>query len=396
MAENARRRSATISAWASTVQPGPPAPISPSRLDFTTDVRSSRRKSHTVAPTSSFPAPPSPAAYLPEQDSPTSSSHSITPNIKQEAKHDLPSVGYTSIFVTLPPKTPPVEYTPDRRRSVSAVPRTTAPSVPPTPTTASGKGFLRGLSMRHSRNKSAAGVEDASSSKSKPAKEKKSKYANERPPQISTDLALAQFMGGGKIEHHMKQQAKKQAKAAGATRENGQLVGVGELHRDGRGGVWRDPEEEMEYTGLLDRDEEGEGDEGWVQFDGRRDQGAPSAVRPSVDSLDPRYAMYASVDPLDASGSARFPSPHSHHESSGKNRRRPEPLTLVPENAYRGRVANPADASDARREFLDSSFAPPAKPVSAIPNPSSATVDAYGTKKSMLKGLFKSKKPSRA
>ncbi|KAF7796392.1 hypothetical protein EIP86_007569 [Pleurotus ostreatoroseus] len=173
MVEDARRRSATISAWASTVRPGPPAPISPSRLNFT-------RGHH----------------------------------------------GY-------------------HRRPISALLRTSALSAlyTATPTTTSGKGFLRGLSMRHSRNKSAAGVEDASSSKRKPAKEK-SKYANERLQQVSTDLALAhaQFMGGGKIEHDMKQQAK----AAGAMRENtGQAVSGAH-------------DEALEYAGLLDCEEEGE------------------------------------------------------------------------------------------------------------------------------------------
>ncbi|KAJ3538549.1 hypothetical protein NM688_g6504 [Phlebia brevispora] len=107
--------------------------------------------------------------------------------------------------------------------------------------------------------------------------------------------------------------------------------------------------------------------------------------------------MQAEVDPLDASVYAKHlaqPDPFSSAHgaaSSGKRRHRPEPLKLVPQN-----TSHLVSASDARREFLESSFAPAPKLPSSSANPSSATVDSYGNKKSVLKGLFKSKKTSRA
>ena len=276
----------------------------------------------------------------------------------------------------------------------------TAASVPPSPvpqtpnTKASGFSRLRSLSIKpasHSRSKSTV----EGSSKSKPAKEKKPKY-DERPLQMSQELALMQFMGGGSMETHMKRYAEKQAKATGASKTSGQLVGVGELHRDGRGGVWRDQDEELEYEGLLAANESSdtsvEPGWDWVQFDEQRGVGAADGGRSSMSTqdsrLDPRYAIQAEVDPLDTSL-----LPHSSRSS--KSRRRPEPLTLAsPHTSHRIRATNPTDhLEDARREFLDSSFNPVPKPVFSASNASSATIDSSGSKKSsVLKGLFKSKK----
>lgn len=380
-----RRRSTTVTSintWAANVKPGPPAPISPSRGEpLSSDTytrRAARRKSFA-------PAPPSPVAYLPEdKDSPTSSSHTITPTLKPEAKPDLPAVGYTSIFVTLPPKTPPA--TSERRRSVQVPKMSVTASVPPSPapppaSKPTGLGRLRSFAL-HPRSKSISDEPSSSagsSSKSKHAKEKKEKKEkkakyDDRPLQMSQELALMQFMGGGKMETHMQQYAVKQAKASGAPKVHGQRVGVDELYRDGRGGVWRDQDEELEYRGLLGENSEpaqGADFDQWVGFDGERGAAAFDG---------------AEVDPLDTSA-----------RSSRAHRRRTAPLSPVTQNtSHRSRAANSTDGDAARREFLDSSFVPaPSKPVYASANPSSATVDSY-PKKSVLKGLFRSKKAARA
>jgi hypothetical protein len=333
----ARRRSVAataINTWAAGVQPGAPAPHSPSRLEPVSEpqsrsVRSTRRKSQPA------PLPPTPVAYLPQPtDSPTSSEHSVEPVIKP---NDLPAVGYTSIFVSLPPQTPPADTcTPDRRRSIQ-VAKMSAPATPSTPSSAtqpaSKGGFLRSLALKPS-SKSAVGDATSSAPKSKPVKEKKSKH-EERPSPVDQELMLMQFMGGGSIARNEKRYAEKQAKAAGATKVNGQLVGVPELHRDARGGRWRDQDEELEFRGLL-----------------------------------------ADSDPLDTSA-------HPSSRSS-KSRHRPEPLSLVPQNTDR-RVES------ARREFLDSSFNPTSKPIFSGPNPSSVTIDSHASKRSGFKRLFKSR-----
>ncbi|THG97046.1 hypothetical protein EW026_g4890 [Hermanssonia centrifuga] len=443
LAENVRRRSSTVasvSAWASTVQPGAPAPSSPSRHGSVPDT--SRPSDSRLRRQSIKPSPPTPT-YIP--DSPTSSHDTITPTLKTDHKHDLPSVGYTSIFVTLP-KTPPVEYTPDRRRSMSRPP---APAIPPSPapTTSQPRGLSRLLRPKgHSRSKSAVEAPPppaASSSKNKTkpppthtsiTREKKSKYAEMRPPQVATELALAQFTGGGTMEHHMNRYAERQAKNSGAaTMMNGQLVGVSGLYQDGEGGVWRDQEEEWEYTHLLagGNSQDASGPD-WVQFDEERGVDASDDRRGSVSTqdsdLDPRYTMRASEpceNEMDVSHSRStakhlrktpefnldiFPADHTTHHArsrpADRQRRRPEPLDLAPRSSNfspsRDRQVDPAEI---RRDFLESSFSPP-PPAQYVKNASSATLDTFSTKRSALKpamlnvkGLFKAvggKKSSRA
>ena len=144
------------------------------------------------------------------------------------------------------------------------------------------------------------------------------------------------------MKRNEKQLAEKQAKASGAKKVNGQLVGVADFHRDERGRVWRDRDEELEFRGLLANSEE--------------------------------------VGPLDTSA---YPS-----SRSSKTRHRPEPLSIMPTNTdHRAR----GDAETARREFLEASFNPASKAILTGPNPSSVTVDSHASKRSGLKRLFKSK-----
>ena len=339
---HARRRSlAAISNWASSVQPGAPAPISPTKAKYTesvtarpAEIRAMRR--HSVKPA---PAPPSPVGYLP--DSPSSSDQSTTPTTKPDFKRDL-QTGYTSVYVTLPEgRAPPTPTTP------------TAPSVP----APSRKGFTRLLSLKPASSSSSS---PASSSKEKTKEKKKSKYDEARPAQLATDLALAQLMGGGTIEHHMRQEANREAKRAGAKKVNGQYVGVEVLHRDAEGRVWRDRDEELEYAGLLDREGPRAESQEWVRF--------------SEDSG--RTSQSSSVENHERS---------RHH---GKSKRRPEPLDLAPSMPHGSHRTHAVDSMDARREFLQSSFAPAAAPMESQVSLDVSSGKKTGLKMSM-KGMFK-------
>lgn len=336
-----RRRSlAAISDWASHVQPGPPAPLSPgSKAKFAESSqpptsRSGRRFS--VAP-----APPSPVTYLPESPSGSSSGH-ITPKMPTQDKENLHAVGYTSVFVSLP-------------RSAKE-----DQAIPATPTAAAsepkrGLNRFRTLSLKP-RTKASG---DASKEKSKTLpppstkEKKKAKYDQDRPALIATELALAQLMGGGSIEHHMRQSAEKEAKRNGAKKVDGQLVGVAPLHCDANGRVWRDQDEEWEYEHLLSAGAEREQGGDWVQFDERA-----------------RRRRSESTSNSDDSRSAFTPS-----SRSSKSKHRPEPLNLAP-----------IDPVDARRDFLQSSFAP--QPVV----PATAPLDVPSKRPTLLKSMFGGKK----
>lgn len=346
---NTRRRSlAAISNWASNVQPGAPAPLTPPvhKSKFTepaphpAELRAARR--HSVKP-----VPPPPVNYVPE--SPSSSDQSATPTSKPDFKADLQAPGYTSVYVQLPP---------DGR------------SVPTTPTSAaapssSRKGLarFRSLSLKPAaRTKPAPEAASSSSAAAKEKKkEKKARYDDARPAQLATDLALAQLLGGGSMEHHIRQAAEKEARRAGAKRgAHGQLVGVADVHRAADGRVWRDADEELEYARLLPRERARAADE-WVRFEERRGRAEASCDSSSASSLE-------------------------HCDRAGKAKRRPEPLDLArakPQRAYA------VDPEEARRDFLQSSYNP-APAVVVVPAAPAADASASGKRSGLgLKSMFK-------
>ncbi|OSX64333.1 hypothetical protein POSPLADRAFT_1069683 [Postia placenta MAD-698-R-SB12] len=434
-----RRRSATLSviaAWAANVQPGSPAPLTPPRRR--TSISSPRRPSISPrsltrrASVTSSRAPS--ASFLNIIDTPTTSR--ITPSVK-DFKHDLTAVGYTSVFVHFPNTPSSAAYTgfPDRRPSVTAIPAPQVPEASEKPARRGLKHFrsLSALKPSRSRSKSTtmpsaiptkqvvppvpAGHSRAPS-KETVSKAKKSKYAKYRPPPLAAELALAQLADGGKMDDHIRRFAEAQARAGGAMVVDGKLVGVGDVWRDGEGGVWRDQDEEWEYAHLLGGDDQlRASDGGWERFgsgsasnsaDGEEHRGSVS----SQDSdLDPRYAMQAEGerDDLAVFGSAVMPSamrkpgmsvlaiptrhrrtaPHlrkpeflldvfpvpdnadaqplcqlssngQQTRATGKERRRPAPLTLPPPSPASKAPMNPLD--DTRKAFIENSFAPPPAP----------------------------------
>ncbi|KAI0091550.1 hypothetical protein BDY19DRAFT_904198 [Irpex rosettiformis] len=356
--ENSRRRSlAAISNWATNVQPGAPAPLSPNKTTFSDAPRSSRHGRRHSTQMVQPVAPPAPLHYLPE--SPTSSEGTVTGAMKQ----DLQTVGYTSVIVQLP-NTPPPNLDQTHHDE---------------PENARGKRRFKSLSIKPpSRSKPIPSPlptpkASNSTSRSSTTKDKKSKYAEERPALLAQELALMQFMGGGKVEHHMKQSAEKQAKKAGAVKgKNGQLVGVAPVWQDGQGGIWRDQEEEVEYAHLLGPTERRDtsGDAPWVQFDGRRGATGRGHRRGSASTQDSdlRTPPDFNVDV--------FASGHS-------SRRRPQPLDLV--------SPHDRNTEDLRREFLQASFVPGnVRRGDTLPSE-----PAVAPKKSVIsnvKGIFKSKK----
>lgn len=246
--------------------------------------------------------------YIP--DSPGSSDGS--PTTKQEFKTELRATEYAPVYVQLP-------STPNEQPSGSR------------------KGLrFRSLSLKPSaRSKGGDGAPPPVPPKDK--KEKKPKHREDLPMQLATDLALAQLLGGGTIEHHIQQAAQREAKRAGARKgPDGQYTGVADVYRDAEGRIWRDRDEAWEYHALIERNAPREEEQTWARRE-RRGRGVPGDVSPT-----------SSLENYDA---------HAHH---GKSKRRPEPLDLASSKSPASSRRQYAD--DARREFLESSFVPPVPP----------------------------------
>jgi len=270
----------------------------------------------------------------------------------------------------------------------------------------------------------------AAASSAAVVKRKKAKYAALRPPPLSNELALMQFVDGGSMQSNIQRVMEAQAKAGAS--------GVGDVYRDGEGGIWWDQDEEWEYAHLLAGGEDGAahgmGDLQWVTFGGDK---SPScnpvdgderrgSLSTQDSDLDPRYIVqptdHLDTDDLAVFGSGLTPlttrkpamsvlalpsrprraakhlrkpdfllnvaftrgsaSPKSPKftastfasgvaKPKGKARRRPAPLTLSPPSPALKRPSNsPVDAERIRKDFLASSFEPalPATPAIAQDN----------------------------
>ncbi|KAG2143776.1 uncharacterized protein EDB93DRAFT_1208115 [Suillus bovinus] len=403
----------TITAWAARVQPGSPASISPRSPRRRPSIGCGRRASITSARGSS-------GYFLNVSDTPsTAYRNAATPSI-QNFKADLTSVGYTSAFLQFP-KTP-IAVQP---RTAEAGYQITIPPVPVSPTRKSrGLTRLRSLSALkcHSRSKSAAPSSPtkmkakAAASSAAVVKRKKAKYAHMRPAPLANELALMQFADGGSMESNIKRVMEAQARAGAA--------GVGDIHRDGQGGMWWDQEEEWEYRHLLAGGEDGAargtGDLGWVTFGGDKSSSANPDVdenhRISVSSrdsdLDPRYIIqptdHLDTDDLAVFGSAPAPlatrkpgmsvlALPSRPGRAAKHLRKPDYLlneaftigSASPKSpqstisACASGVAKPK--GKARRRPTPLTLAPPSP---ALKQPSNSPVDAERTRKNFLESSF--------
>ncbi|KAF8902375.1 hypothetical protein CPB84DRAFT_1775940 [Gymnopilus junonius] len=267
-----RRRSNTfssIASWAAHVQPGSPAPRSPHRRPSITSTASSRRPSITRLsrrPSISHSRAPS-GSLIHLIETPTRT-HS-TPSV---ANFDLTALGYNSVFVHFP-KTP---STPSPLlRQYQQNHRSGAPDTPVRPTKKTGMKRFRSLSILRPKSskgrsikatgaKAADGSPQSKSSKAETiAKRNRAKYAYVRPPPpLANELAMMQFADGGSIESHAKRVMEYQAKAAAGTGAS----------LDGKGGIWWDADEEMEYAHLLGgedadmKDVDSDVDMDWEEF----------------------------------------------------------------------------------------------------------------------------------
>ncbi|KAK7054007.1 hypothetical protein R3P38DRAFT_2853865 [Favolaschia claudopus] len=400
----ARQRSnSVIISWAANVQPGSPAPLSPRRRPSVC----SRRPSGSI----SF--------------------------VKDSLKpFDLTQVGYSSVFVQFPvdPCTPSLFIGQVQTPEVPLPTSTKAPSAP--------KRFRSLSTLTRSRSKSVSAsvpvapmpsstIHKASSSTKTPAvcaitKRRKSvdHHKNTAPMPLANELALMQLLGGGSIESHAKRVMTKQAKAAGPG------VGVGEVFRDEKGGIWWDEEERWEYKHLLDREQQRVPADAWVQFRGKENEDASEERRGSVSTQDSDLDVRYLVKPAEDEGMADF-VPLPDRRRSGKASARPAKhlnkpgLQLVdvdaafgaPQPNARRRRGAPAplqlsgsahaDQDVFRKDFFASSFAPapltaPPVPVSPYTMPASAlpssshvrrmstvSVATVGSKGKSLKNLFR-------
>ncbi|KAF5362319.1 hypothetical protein D9756_002197 [Leucocoprinus leucothites] len=276
-----RHRTSGIAAWAALVQPGSPAPNSPHRR---ASISSSRRPSLTRRRLSiSHSRAPSGAL----------SGLIHSPMSGQDIDIDLGAFGYTSVFVHVPPKTPstPSHLTRTSMMKIPFTPTATTSSRKPSATGRTIKHF-RSLGILRPRSKSttaARAVVPPSPSKASISgtraraelisKRKKVKYAHVRPPPpIANEIALMQFADGGSVESNVRALMAAKAVAAGGA------SGVGDIYRDGKGGMWLDQDEEMEYAHLLGGDVDGEVDsEGqWIRFGDQKS---------SEDGMSPKTAI---------------------------------------------------------------------------------------------------------
>lgn len=452
-----RRRSATVSAvsaWITSVIPGAPAPASPNADSVSFSRRASLTPHSRLPSVSSKRVSSSKFVHLDVPVTPLPGS--------KDWSADLKALGYTAgSFNTyfdfiLPPPVPGVTSATKRKfksskkdsspsdvendphhHSSKSLRHKRSKSQPPLPPSPKRKmpstiyATEHHSSSRRIRTVSTTG--STSTSSTVKSHSKKSKYEKDRPPPLATELALAQFMSGGKLEDHIQKYNHARAKSSGAVKgPDGRLVGVSDVYRDGEGGVWRDPEERWEHAHLLSADQSWQGeDASWVRFGSFASQQS----KDSVDSdLDPRFAMHPSgsshedlaafptvhtqtrrdakhlrkpeflldVFPIpadqDPSRSPLTPRPHhensyssSEHASHKSSRRRPPPLAIVPPNpAYANtRATNPqvpraVDPHEVRRDFLDSSFTP-VRPES----PTTAKRPNTAKRPAMMKGLLK-------
>lgn len=312
--------SKTILAWAETVHPGSPLPMTPASgfsLPHSASsvpsprVQGFRRSSLTRAGSrrtsggSARGRIPS-ASFLHFADTPRTPAHYIpaTP-LPVGAKFDLTAFGYSSVFVDVSVSTPitPDVYKPKPMTRLPSRQDAVTSSAPTTPVTKSTGMFKRLLGNKPKSTKPQAKaqikgekvtantvVSDyvsvslkkrskyAEQPSSEVEKKKREVYAAALPPTVKQEAQMRQAMEGGSLEYNIRKIMEEKAKREGAavkvkSAEGVKLVeGVETVHRDAQGGIWWDQDEEWEFAHLLAVNQvpvsaQCMGSEGWVTFD---------------------------------------------------------------------------------------------------------------------------------
>jgi len=303
-------RTNTILAWAETVLPGSPAPITPASggsLPHSTSIASSphlqafRRPSLTrfgsrhqsVSPTRSRIHS---ASFLHVSHTPQTPIHPIpTTPFPADATFDFSAFGYASIFVDVPVSTPITPWTHHPK------PMTRLPSCHDTITKSTSTGiFKRLLGNKPKTTKSHANAQKSggeagantlvsdylSVSLAKRSKyteqpsaiegKKREIYAAALPPTVKQEAQMRQAMEGGSLECNIQKVMEKAKRDGAAVKLNSAegikvVEGVETAHRDGQGGIWWDQEEQWEFAHLLAANNvppsaQCSNAEGWVTF----------------------------------------------------------------------------------------------------------------------------------
>ncbi|KAG6812342.1 hypothetical protein H0H92_003331 [Tricholoma furcatifolium] len=281
----------------------PPPPPQKKRPSHPPPPVPTRKRSSTFSAIASWAARVQPGS----PGSPPSTRRLETPSpVDQNFAVDLTNLGYTSVFVhlTKTPNTPmhsiikpiapreqeaiskPVASPIKRLRSLSILSRkhsATLPTSPVKPTHEESQTHAASIALR----------KKASYLSVKSSKPKRPKVKPDLPPSLAVELALMQFVDGGSTEDNIKRLMEAQARAAApAGTKPSTNPAVSDVYRDGKGGIWWDREEEMEYAHLLGGNNTSHiaGPEKWVSFSGEVKEGR------DVDDNYPELALASLAD----------------------------------------------------------------------------------------------------
>ena len=298
-------RSNAIMAWAETVYPGSPAPVTPASggsLPHSAPIVSSPRPQAYRHPSLTRIGYRRQSASSTRSRIHSASFFHVTPQtpatpFSTDANFDLSSFGYASIFVDVSVSTP---ITPDTRHPK---PMTRLPSRCDPVTKSTGAGIFKRLlgnkpkttkcQASAQRSGREAGVNTAVQDYLSVSLAKRSKYTEQPtsaveerkreiyaaalPPTVKQEAQMRQAMEGGGLEYNIRKVMEEKAKREGNTAnvdiiENAQaVVGIETGYRDGQGGIWWDQEEEWEFARLLASNKvppsaRCSNAEGWVTF----------------------------------------------------------------------------------------------------------------------------------
>ena len=311
-------RSNTILAWAETVHPGSPAPMTPASgtslprsASLTpspllqafcrpSPTRVGSRRQPICSPSTRIP-PTSPFHFTDTPHTPANPTPA-TP-FSADAKFDFTAFGYASIFVDVPASTPttPDIYKPKPMTRLPSPHEAVTAPIPTTPhTKPNGTGMLKRLlgnkpkAKSQTRPKGATGKMDTVVSDCAPVslkkrsasvekspvsveKQKREVYLGVLPPTVKQEAQMRQAVEGGSLECNirkvMEEKAMQEGNATNIKTIEGRRVveGVETAHRDERGGIWWDQEEQWEFAHLLASNKvplsaRCSSAEGWVTF----------------------------------------------------------------------------------------------------------------------------------